>query len=218
MFDAYGTVFDVTSAAARCQEVLGERAEALSALWRTKQLQYTWLRSLMGVHADFWQVTGDALDAALEALDIADPALRVRLMECYLTLDAYGDVAPAIERLKRAGLRTVILSNGSPTMLASAVDTAALGRHFDAVLSIEEVGVYKPHRAVYQLASDRVGAAPATIAFVSANGWDAHGAAVFGFRSLWLNRTGQPAERLPGVIAEEITSLSALPRLLGIES
>ena len=218
VFDAYSTLFDVAAAAARCKDALGEKADSLTALWRAKQLQYTWLRSLMGAHADFWQVTGDSLDVALASLGLESPDLRARLMDCYLRLDAYDDARPTLARLKSAGLRTAILSNGSPDMLASAVAAAGLAADLDAVLSVEDAGVYKPHRAVYQLAVDRLAVPAPDICFVSANGWDAHGAAAFGFSVAWLNRTKQPAERLPGVITAEIATLAELPRLLGVAS
>src|SRR6185437_9729201 len=137
VFDAYGTLFDYASAAAKCRDVLGDKFAALATLWRDKQLQYTWLRSLQGRHADFWQVTGDALDVALETFDIADPALRARLMNLYLTLDAFPDVSDALLRLKAAGLQTAILSNGTPDMLRAAVDGAGIAPLLDLVLSVE---------------------------------------------------------------------------------
>ena len=156
VFDAYGTLFDVASAAQRCADALGDAAPRLAALWRDKQLQYTWLRAVQGRHADFWQVTGDALDFALESLGMADPGLRERLMQLYLTLDAYPDVPEVLRQLRGAGLATAILSNGSPAMLAAAIAHAGLGDLLDHVLSVEEVGVYKPHPRVYQLAVDRL--------------------------------------------------------------
>lgn len=216
VFDAYGTLFDVGSAAAGCAEALGEEAPRLAALWRDKQLQYSWLRTLQDRHADFRQVTGDALDYALDALGIADRDLRERLMRLYLALDAYPEVRAAVERLRAAGLATAILSNGAPAMLAAAVAHAGLGALFDHVLSVEEVGVYKPHPKVYRLACDRLDLAAEQIAFVSSNGWDAWAAADFGFRVLWCNRTGLPRERLPGAPEREIRSLAELPALLGI--
>jgi 2-haloacid dehalogenase len=216
VFDAYGTLFDVNAAAERCRTDLGGKADALSALWRQRQLQYAWLRSLMGRHADFWQVTGDALDFAMASLGIADAALRARLMDCYRRLDAYPDALPALAAIRRAGLSTAILSNGSPSMLSDAVAAAGLGPSLDAVLSVEDAGIYKPHPSVYRLASDRLRRAPEAICFVSSNGWDAHAAAVFGFQVAWINRAKQPPERLPGAIAAEIGTLAALPSLLGI--
>jgi 2-haloacid dehalogenase len=216
VFDAYGTLFDYASAAARCRDVLGDKFERLTGLWREKQLQYTWLRAIQNQHVDFWQVTGDALDYALGALGIADAALRQRLMNLYLTLDAFPEVASMLERLKNGGLKTAILSNGSPKMLRSAVDGARLRKLMDEVLSVEEVGVYKPHARVYQLAVDRLGKPPSAIAFQSSNAWDAYAASAFGMRVVWCNRYGQPRERLPGSPDREVRSLAELPTLVGL--
>jgi 2-haloacid dehalogenase len=170
----------------------------------------------MGRHADFWQVTGDALDYALETLGIADPALRERLMGCYLTLDCFPEVPAMLARLKVAGLKTAILSNGSPKMLSAAVAGAGLGELLDAVVSVEEVGVYKPHPSVYQRAVDRLGVPADSVSFQSSNAWDAHGAAAFGFQVAWCNRYGQRHERLPGEIRASIATLAELPALLGL--
>ena len=216
VFDAYGTLFDFNSAAARGRDVLKDKATALSALWRDKQIQYTWLRALMGHHLEFWQVTGQALDYALDTLDIADPAIRERLLNSYLTLDCFAEVPDLLKRLKAAGMKMAILSNGTPEMLAAAVESAKLGGMLDAVLSVEEVGVYKPHPKVYQLAVDRLGVPARAISFQSSNAWDAHGAAVFGFRVVWCNRYGQRPERLPGRLDREVRSLAELPALLGL--
>src|SRR5262245_17116315 len=216
VFDAYGTLFDFASAAQACRDILGRDVEALTALWRDKQLQYTWLRAAQGRHADFWTVTADALDFALERLRIDAPGLRERLMALYLTLRAFPEVPDVLRRLKRAGLPTAILSNGSPHMLASAVDAAGLAGCFDAVLSVEEVGVYKPHPRVYQLAVDRLGVPAAAIAFQSSNAWDAYAASAFGMKVVWCNRYRQPRERLPGAPDREIASLAELPALLGL--
>ncbi|ESR24807.1 haloacid dehalogenase type II [Lutibaculum baratangense] len=213
VFDAYGTLFDVHSPVARSAESLGEKADPLSRLWREKQLQYTWLRSLMGLHADFWQITGDALDYAMNVTG-ADRAMRDRLLEAYLTPDAYGDALPALRALKEKGKTTAILSNGSPRMLESATRTAGLCDSLDAVLSIEEVGVYKPHPKVYRLACDRLGCEPAEICFVSMNPWDASGAAAFGLRVARINRFDQPGDVLPGEIAAVIYTLEELPDLV----
>ena len=216
VFDAYGTLFDVHSAVGVHRAALGEKADAVSAVWRDKQLQYTWLRSLMGAHADFWQVTGDALDFALERHGIDDSALREGLMQAYLTLDAYGDVAMTLAKLKSAGLRTAILSNGSPRMLGSAVKSAGIEGDLDAVLSIEDVGIYKPDPRVYQLAVDTLAIAAHEICFVSTNAWDASGAAHFGFQVAWMNRFGLTPERLPGNFGAVIDGLEALPPLVGV--
>jgi 2-haloacid dehalogenase len=216
VFDAYGTLFDYASAAARCRDVLGDKFERLTALWREKQLQYTWLRAAQARHVDFWQVTGDALDFSMESLEIADPALREKLMQLYLTLDAFADVRATLEKLKIAGFKTAILSNGSPTMLSAAVQGAKIGHLLDAVLSVEEVGVYKPHPRVYRLAVDRLGIAANALAFASANAWDAYAASAFGMRVVWCNRYTQRPERLPGNPDYVIKSLAELPALVAL--
>jgi len=215
VFDAYGTLFDFASAASECADVLGDQAAPLTRLWRDKQLQYTWLRAIQGRHTDFWAVTGDALDFALEALQLRKAGLRERLMQLYLTLDAFPEVAPVLRALKAAGLGTAILSNGTPGMLGSAVANAGLGAVVDLVLSVEEVGVYKPHAKVYQLAVDRLALAPAAILFVSSNAWDVYAASAFGLRTVWCNRYGQGRERLPGAPDRETRSLAELPALVG---
>jgi len=214
VFDAYGTLFDFASAAAGCADVL-DKAAPLTALWRDKQLQYSWLRAVQDRHADFWQVTGDALDFALGALRLPEPGLRERLMNLYLTLDAFPEVPEVLRSLKAAGVATAILSNGSPPMLRAAVENAGLGELLDFVLSVEEVGVYKPHPKVYQLAVDRLALAPEAILFLSSNAWDAYAASAFGLRTVWCNRYGQARERLPGAPDREIRSLAELPALVG---
>lgn len=214
IFDAYGTLFDVHSPTERIAGELGDKARSLSEMWRRKQLEYTWLRSLMGEYADFEKVTGDGLDHALAAHGIVDPSIRERLMRMYMTLDAYPDAVSTLEVLKRAGYATAILSNGSPRMLAAAVDSSGLGPLLDEVLSVDEVGVYKPDPRIYQLAVDRMKVAADEICFVSANAWDCAGGAHFGFRNVHVNRFGQPPERLPGTPKAELTSLSELPPLL----
>ena len=216
VFDAYGTLFDFAAAAKGCRDVLGDDIDKLTAIWRDKQLQYTWLRALQGRHADFWQVTGDALDFALETLNIEKPGLRDRLMTLYLTLETFPEVAATLQRLKRAGLQTAILSNGSPKMLDAAVNGNELQDLLDRVLSVEAVGVYKPHPKVYQLAVDRLGVPASAISFQSSNAWDAYAAAAFGMRVVWCNRYGQRRERLPGNPDREIRTLSELPELLGV--
>ncbi len=216
VFDAYGTLFDVAAAARNCSGELGEKSSALSSLWREKQLQYTWLRALQGRHADFWQVTGEALDFALETLQIGGHGLRERLLNLYLTLGAFPEVRDTLARLKQAGMRTAILSNGSPRMLKAAVEGAQIPHLLDAVLSVEEVGIYKPHPRVYQLAVERLGLEAGAIAFQSANAWDAWAASAFGMRVVWCNRYDQRPEKLPGRPDREIRSLAELPALLGL--
>ncbi|MDH3596528.1 MAG: haloacid dehalogenase type II [Rhodospirillales bacterium] len=216
VFDAYGTLFDVHSAVARGGATLGDKAQGVSDLWRQKQLEYTWLRSLMDAHVDFWQVTSEGLDYALAAHGIDDAALKESLMSLYLTLDAYPDVPACLDALRAGGKATAILSNGAPRMLEAAVASAGLTELLDKVLSIETVGIYKPDRRVYQLAVDALDTEAGRICFVSTNAWDASGAAHFGFRVAWLNRFGKQPDRLPGEIRGEITTLADLPGLLGL--
>lgn len=214
VFDAYGTLFDVNSSARAEQQRLGATWKPLADLWRSKQLQYTWLRGLGGRHADFWQVTGDALDFAMESLGLEDAALRRRLMDLYLSLECYADVPQVLRELRGVGMGTAILSNGTPAMLESAVRHAGLDGLFDHVISIEEVGVYKPHPSVYRLASERFAVASGQLAFVSSNAWDACAAQGNGLRAVWCNRTGQRPERLPEAPERKIDSLAQLPALV----
>jgi 2-haloacid dehalogenase len=215
VFDAYGTLFDVHGPVAKLAGEIGPKADELSRLWRQKQLEYSWLRSLMGVHADFWKVTGEALDHALAVCGIEDPGLKDELMVFYLKLDAYPDAADALTKVRAKGMRTAILSNGSPSMLDSAVRAAGLEKLIEMVLSVEDVGIYKPSRRVYRHAQHKLGFADAlSVCFVGANSWDAHGAAQFGFQTVWINRNGSPDERLPGRPAAAIKTLAELPALL----
>lgn len=216
-FDAYGTLFDVHSAAAQAGDVLGDKKDAVSALWRQKQLEYTWLRSLMKNYADFWQVTGDGLDFALKANGIEDPAIHERLMTLYLTLKAYPDVKPMMTKLHAAGLKTAILSNGEPKMLASAVTSAGLDDDLDEVLSVDGLKVYKPDGRVYQLTCDAFGVTPEEICFVSTNSWDARGAADFGYKVAWMNRFNVLPDNLPGEFSAVMKGLDELPKLLGLD-
>ena len=214
VFDAYGTLFDVNSAAAQEANALGAKWQPLAELWRAKQLQYTWLRSLAGRYVDFGQVTGEALDFAMESLGLSDAALRARLMDLYQRLGAYDDVSATLTRLRSGGMKLAILSNGSPEMLSAAVASAGIAGLLDAVLSVADVGIYKPHPSVYQLAVDWLGVAPAEICFVSSNGWDAFSAKAFGLSVVWCNRTGQPRERIPSLPDAEIATLAALPQIV----
>ncbi len=214
VFDAYGTLFDVHSAVGKQRHRLDKIADHLSALWRTKQLEYTWLRSLMGHHTDFWQITQDALDYAFDTFEIADDVLRQDLMDAYLQLDCYPEVPSTLAQLKQLGLRIAILSNGSPTMLKAAVRNAGLIDLIDFNFSVEDVGIYKPDPRVYQLAVDQLGVEANEISFQSSNAWDAAGAASFGFQVAWVNRFGQQRERLPGAPKAELKTLDQLPALL----
>lgn len=216
VFDAYGTLLDFNAAVAQRRDQIGEKAETLSAVWRQKQLEYTWLRSLMGRHADFWVVTGDALDYAMGSHGLSDPDLRNDLLALYRTLSPYPEVEETLTKLRNAGMRTAILSNGEPGMLNDAVKAAGLAPLIDAIYSVEPLGIFKPHPSVYQLAVDGLNMKADHIAFQSANGWDISGAASFGFRTVWINRAGAPQERLPSGPAATLTALDGLPALLGL--
>ncbi len=214
VFDAYGTLLDVHSAVARHAPRLGERAGAVSALWRQRQLEYTWVLSATGDYEPFDALTERALVYALAAHGIADAALRADLLAAYRALDAFADAAPCLAALRAAGFATAILSNGEPAMLAAAVESAGLGGHLDDVLSVHPRRRYKPHAAVYGLAAERFGAQPHDIAFVSSNAWDAHGARRYGFRVFWANRGGAPAEYGLDDSATALRDLTTLPALL----
>jgi 2-haloacid dehalogenase len=218
VFDAYGTLFDVAGAARAAAAQPGGEALAgvwprLAEDWRRKQLEYTWQRAIAGPHCDFARVTADGLDWAMEAQGLADPALRARLLALYDELPAYPEVPAMLAALKTAGLQTAILSNGAPAMLAAAVASAGIGAHLDAVISVEEVGVFKPDARVYSLVPARFGTAPAEVLFVSSNGWDAAGAAAYGFRVAWVNRAGLPRDRLPGQPHHVLADLAGIPAL-----
>jgi 2-haloacid dehalogenase len=214
VFDAYGTLFDVSAAAAQCQEELGDKWAPLSQIWRDKQLQYTWLRSLMDEYVPFWQITQDGLDYAMATLGIDNPELRQKLLDIYFKLDAYLEVPDMLKTLTSAGLKTATLSNGSPEMLQAAVDNA--GIDLDAVISVDQVGIFKPDGRIYQLVCDQMNVAKEKVAFMSSNAWDAWAAANFGFQVVWVNRFNQPPERLPGQPREIISDLTGLPEILGV--
>jgi 2-haloacid dehalogenase len=216
VFDAYGTLFDFNSAVARHRDAIGPKADALSEMWRSKQIQYTWLRNSMGAYAPFWQVTGEALDHCLAAQCITDPSVREKLMGAYLALDPFPEVPAMLDRLSRAGVRFAILSNGNPEMLDPMVRESGLAHRFEAVLSVDPVGVFKVDPKVYALVEARCDVKPANVCFLSSNCWDAHGAALFGFNTIWVNRAGAPDDNLPGKIAAQINDLSTLPSLLGV--
>lgn len=221
VFDAYGTLFDVHTAIAAHRARLGSQAEAVSATWRSKQLEYTWLRSLMGRHADFWKVTEEALAFALERHlepGVIQPDLPGLLMQAYLQLSPYPEVQKTLQTLNQRAYRLAILSNGTPSMLEAAVTHGGLAGAFESVLSVESVGIYKPDRRVYQLAVEHLELAREQILFLSSNAWDVAGAANFGFRVVWVNRFSQPAERLPGTPSAELRDLAGLPELLATQA
>ena len=194
VFDAYGTLFDVHSAVARLANRMGADAERISELWRQKQLEYTWTRSLMQRYADFWQVTADALDYALAVSGRHDAALRSALLNAYRELDAYPDVRIALSGYRALGMRVAVFSNATQPMLHEALAAAGLDDLVDTVYSTHELGIYKPAVRVYEAAAQTFGVPPHAIAFHSSNSWDAAGAASAGWGAMWINRTGRPAE------------------------
>jgi 2-haloacid dehalogenase len=215
-FDAYGTLLDLNGAIAPVAARLGHRATRLLEVWRATQLQYTWLRSLMARHADFAQVTSDALEYACATVGADAAELQPMLRDAFYHLPAYADAGPLLRALRGGGLKTAVLSNGTPAMLEAGLSAAGLRSLIDAVLSVEQVQTYKPSPAVYHLASAALRVAPQALAFVSANAWDAAGAASAGLHVIWINRTGAPPERLPYGPAIELTSLAAVAAALGV--
>lgn len=214
VFDAYGTLFDVHSSVSRHRDRLGERAAQVSSLWRQKQLEYSWLRSLMQRHVDFWQVTTDALDYAFDAFNIDDAALKTELLDAYRVLDCYPEVPEVLQRLKSQGMRTAILSNGSPAMLKAAIEGSELTALIDSVLTVEEVGIYKPDPSVYQLAVDRLGVAAHHMTLQSSNNWDVAGASSFGLKTVWINRFAAPLDRLGFAPDAVLENLEGFPELV----
>ena len=218
VFDAYGTLFDFNSAVARHRAAIGPQADALSEMWRTKQIQYTWLRNSMSCYSPFWQVTGEALDNCLATFGITDKSVRDRLLGAYLALDPFPEVPAMLDTLKRAGKRLAILSNGNPGMLEPMVKASGLAGHFEAVISVDTAKVFKVDPKAYELVGRRCGVKSGQVCFLSSNCWDAHGAAQFGFATVWVNRGGVPEDNLPGKIVTQIKDLSLLPSLLGVSS
>lgn len=219
VFDAYGTLFDVTAAAREAaaepgRAALAESWPTLAAHWRTKQLQYTWLRAITGDHTNFWTVTCDGLDWALDATGLSgDIELRDRLLQLYRELTAYPEVPDMLAQLKTMGLATAILSNGSSDMLDDAVRSAGIGDRLDDVLSVDTVGIFKPAAAVYDLVGARFGCDRHEVLFVSSNGWDACCAAAYGYTTAWVNRAGEPTDRLPSRPMHELPDLTRIPQL-----
>ena len=217
VFDAYGTLFNVHSVIAKCDEHYPGKGQALSQLWRAKQLEYTWLRSLMRRYVDFDQVTADALRHACQVLGLTITAPGVaQLMQAYRTLQPFDDALAALHAVKAKcpQIKLAILSNGAPTMLDAVVAHNHLETLFDAVLSVDAVGIFKPDPRVYQLAVDHLQIAAERIGFVSSNGWDAAGAKAFGFRVFWVNRANAPREELGETPDDVLVSLRELPDLI----
>lgn len=214
VFDAYGTLLDVHSAMERHASSIGPHWQAISQTWRTKQLEYSWVRTLAGRHRDFARLTREALDFAAAQHGLTDPALLDELEQAYRALAAYPDVVPVLQRLRERSLPCAILSNGERQMLNDGVHAAKLGDLLDDVLSIDPAAVFKPDQRAYRLAAERFAVPPEEIAFLSSNAWDAFGAYHFNFRVFWVNRTHQPDEYgLTGKV-EVVDGLHALPDLL----
>jgi 2-haloacid dehalogenase len=222
IFDAYGTLFDVAAAARQAasepqfSKIKGTWPQ-LAEHWRLKQLQYTWLRAITQAHTDFWEVTQDGLDWALEKCGVdGDAELRERLLALYWELQAYPEVPEMLQTLKAAGLNTAILSNGSPDMLDGAVQSAGIETLLDDNLSVQSVGIFKPDSRVYDLVGQRFGCAKDEVLFVSSNGWDAAGATGYGFTTAWVNRSGEPMDRMPWKPKHVLRDLTDIPKIVAL--
>ncbi|MEM8980453.1 MAG: haloacid dehalogenase type II [Pseudomonadota bacterium] len=219
IFDAYGTLFDVGAAARALAETGADPKlttcwQKLAADWRQKQLQYTWLRAVADQHTDFWTVTQNGLDWAMEANGLDAPETRTALLDLYWQLEAYPEVSDMLKTLKSQGQKTGILSNGSKDMLTAAVSSAGLSDTLDVVLSVDDVGIFKPARQVYDMVGAALGCAREEVLFVSSNGWDAAGAAHYGFQTVWVNRAGEPRDRLYAGPQFEMSDLTTIPELI----
>jgi 2-haloacid dehalogenase len=193
-FDAYGTLFDVHAAIRRHADTVGPDADALSALWRAKQLEYTWTRTLMGRYRDFWELTQQALDFALARFPSVDPSVRPKLLDAYWRLEAYPDVVPALTKLRRAGHQLALFTNGTRLMAEAAASASAVLPFLDEVVTVDDVGQFKTRPEVYAHLVSRMDMPPADICLISSNRWDIAGGAAFGLATAWVNRTGQPDE------------------------
>ena len=213
IFDAYGTLFDVNSAAEKCKEKIGDKWESFANYWRTTQLEYTWLRSLMKRHKDFWQVTEDSLDKSLLAFKI-DPNMRSELLNLYKILNTFPEVKEVLKNLKEKKYKISILSNGTPGLLDGLVKSNNLEKMFDDIFSIEKVGIYKPDAKVYDMPIKKYGVAKNEVAFLSANTWDVSGAGNFGFNSIWVNRNKNIFDKLDYIPHNEINNLNGLLKLI----
>lgn len=213
VFDAYGTLFDVHSAANKYAADIGPQWERLSQIWRTKHLEYTWIHGTTGRHIAFWTLAQRSLDFAAASTGGLPDDLKQKLLAAYRTLGAYAEVRGVLSTLKADGAKLAILTNGDPDMVAEAITAAGLEGLFDAVLTVHEAGVFKPDARVYKLATDRFSVEPSAISFQSSNRWDIAGGQVFGFRTVWINRTGAPDEYPDMPPAHTITDLTALAGL-----
>ena len=214
IFDAYGTLFDVNAACRELSKEVGGNWEKLASLWRLRQVEYTWLRNSMDQYIDFWQITSDALDYAMETLDIENIGLREELLNLYLKLEAYPEVKGLLTKLKQRGLKTGILSNGSMKMLNSAVDNANIREYLDEILSVEECEIYKPSSKVYDLVKIKMQINKENVLFFSSNAWDMHAASNYGFKTIWVNRFNGKLERLPGKPIDIVNSLDKIDEII----
>ena len=213
IFDAYGTLFDVNAACRELSMEVGGNWEKLASLWRLRQVEYTWLRNSMDEYIDFWQITSDALDYAMETLGIENNELREQLLNLYLKLEAYPEVKVLLTKLKQRGLKTGILSNGSMKMLNSAVDNANIREYVDEILSVEECEIYKPSSKVYDLVKIKMQINKQNVLFFSSNAWDMHAASNYGFKTIWVNRFNNKLERLPGKPIKIVNSLDKIDEI-----
>ena len=213
IFDAYGTLFDVNSAAEKCKDKIGEKWERFANFWRTTQLEYTWLRSLMDRHKDFWQVTEDSLDKSIKVFDI-DPSMRNELLNLYKVLSPFEEVPETIKTLKEKKFKLAILSNGTPSLLDELVKSNNLDNLFDDIFSIEQVGVYKPSSRVYDIPIKKYNINKSEIAFLSANTWDVSGGGNYGYQSIWVNRNNTIFDNLDFKPKYQITDLNKLTQLV----
>ena len=213
IFDAYGTLFDVNSAAEKCKDKIGDKWERFANFWRTTQLEYTWLRSLMDRHKDFWQVTEDSLDKSIKVFDI-DPSMRNELLNLYKILSPYKEVPDTLKALREKKFKLAILSNGTPSLLDELVKSNHLDNLFDDIFSIEQVGVYKPSSRVYDLPIKKYNINKSEVAFLSANTWDVSGGGNYGYQSIWVNRNNNIFDNLDFRPKYQITDLKKLIQLV----
>ena len=214
VFDAYGTLFDVNAACRELSKEVGNKWNELSNLWRLRQLEYTWLRNSMKEYIDFWKITSDALDYAMETLNIKNIKLRNELLSLYLKLEAYPEVKSVLGNIKYMGLKTAILSNGNKKMLESAVSNAKIQNLMDEILSVDDCKVFKPSSKVYELVESKMGVKKENVLFFSSNAWDMHAASNYGFKTIWVNRFQGKLEKLPGKPDQIINSLEQIEKIL----
>ena len=214
IFDAYGTLFDVNAACRELSKEVGDNWEKLASLWRLRQVEYTWLRNSMDEYIDFWKITSDALDYAMETLGIENNELREELLNLYLKLEAYPEVNDILKKLKQRGLKTGILSNGNMKMLNSAVNNANIREYLDEILSVEDCKIYKPSSKVYDLVKIKMQISKENVLFFSSNAWDMHAASNYGFKTIWVNRFNTKLERLPGKPIDIVSSLDKIDEII----